>query len=62
MLSHQLHPGQTYSLTGNVKSLGRPLQEALLFLFWGSVALEVTGDFPERFLNLCAQRQVAFCG
>lgn len=26
----------------------------------GSVALEVTGAFPERFLNLCAQRGVAF--
>ena len=29
-------------------------------LFRGSVALEVTGAFPERFLNLCAQRGVAF--
>ena len=32
----------------------------LINLLRGSVALEVTGDFPERFLNLCAQRQVAF--
>lgn len=29
-------------------------------LLRGSVALEVTGAFPERFLNLCAQRGVAF--
>lgn len=29
-------------------------------LFRGSVDLEVTGAFPERFLNLCAQRGVAF--
>ena len=29
-------------------------------LFRGSVRLEVTGDFPERFLNLCAQRGTAF--
>lgn len=32
----------------------------IINLLRGSVALEVTGDFPERFLNLCAQRQVAF--
>jgi len=31
-------------------------------LLRGSVALEVTGAFPERFLNLCAQRQVPFWG
>lgn len=31
-------------------------------LLRGSVALEVTGDFPERFLNLCAQRGVSFWG
>lgn len=29
-------------------------------LLRGSAALEVTGAFPERFLNLCAQRGVAF--
>lgn len=29
-------------------------------LLRGSAALEVTGQFPERFLNLCAQRGVAF--
>lgn len=29
-------------------------------LLRGSVALEVTGPFPERFLNLCAQAAVAF--
>lgn len=29
-------------------------------LFRGSVRLRVAGDFPERFLNLCAQRRVAF--
>lgn len=29
-------------------------------LLRGSVALEVTGPFPERFLNLCAQGAVAF--
>ena len=28
----------------------------------GSVRLEVTGAFPERFLNLCAQRGVQFWG
>ncbi len=31
-------------------------------LLRGSVRLEVTGAFPERFLNLCAQRSVAFWG
>ena len=31
-------------------------------LFRGSVRLEVSGDFPERFLNLCAQRGTAFWG
>lgn len=31
-------------------------------LLRGSVRLEVTGAFPERFLNLCAQRGVAFWG
>lgn len=30
--------------------------------FRGSVRLEVTGAFPERFLNLCAQGGVAFWG
>lgn len=29
-------------------------------LIRGSVRMEVTGDFPERFLNLCAQRGTAF--
>lgn len=29
-------------------------------LLRGSARLEVTGDFPERFLNLCAQRGTAF--
>ena len=29
-------------------------------LLRGSVRLEVTGAFPERFLNLCAQRGAAF--
>ncbi len=29
-------------------------------LLRGSVRLEVAGEFPERFLNLCAQRGVAF--
>lgn len=29
-------------------------------LLRGSVRLRVTGDFPERFLNLCAQRSVSF--
>ncbi len=32
----------------------------LVNLLRGSVALEVTGPFPERFLNLCAQAPVAF--
>lgn len=31
-------------------------------LLRGSVRLEVTGAFPERFLNLCAQRGAAFWG
>ncbi len=31
-------------------------------LFRGSVRLEVSGAFPERFLNLCAQRGAAFWG
>jgi len=31
-------------------------------LLRGSVSLEVTGAFPERFLNLCAQRRIAFWG
>ncbi len=31
-------------------------------LLRGSVRLEVTGDFPERFLNLCAQRGKSFWG
>ena len=31
-------------------------------LLRGSVRLEVTGAFPERFLNLCAQRGVSFWG
>lgn len=31
-------------------------------LLRGSVSLEVTGEFPERFLNLCAQRGSAFWG
>lgn len=31
-------------------------------LLRGSVRLEVTGDFPERFLNLCAQRGTRFWG
>ena len=31
-------------------------------LLRGSVELEVQGAFPERFLNLCAQRGVAFWG
>ena len=31
-------------------------------LLRGSVKLEVVGAFPERFLNLCAQRGVAFWG
>ena len=26
----------------------------------GSVRLEVSGAFPERFLNLCAQRGIVF--
>ncbi len=34
----------------------------LVNLLRGSVALEVTGEFPERFLNLCAQRGTAFWG
>ncbi len=34
----------------------------LVNLLRGSVALQVTGAFPERFLNLCAQRGVAFWG
>ena len=29
-------------------------------LLRGSIELEVTGDFPERFLNLCAQRGISF--
>ena len=29
-------------------------------LLRGSVRLSVTGAFPERFLNLCAQRGAAF--
>ena len=32
----------------------------MINLFRGSVEMEVTGAFPERFLNLCAQRGVAF--
>lgn len=32
----------------------------LVNLLRGSVELEVTGDFPERFLNLCAQRGISF--
>lgn len=36
--------------------------QQLVNLFRGSVRLEVTGDFPERFLNLCAQRGAAFWG
>ena len=28
----------------------------------GSTLIEVSGTFPERFINLCAQRQVAFWG
>lgn len=31
-------------------------------LLRGSVRLEVAGEFPERFLNLCAQRGAAFWG
>lgn len=34
----------------------------LINLFRGSVRLTVSGDFPERFLNLCAQKQIAFWG
>jgi len=36
--------------------------KSVVNLLRGSVALEVTGDFPERFLNLCAQRGTAFWG
>ncbi len=36
--------------------------DELVNLLRGSVRLEVTGAFPERFLNLCAQRGVAFWG
>lgn len=32
----------------------------IINLMRGSVRLTVLGDFPERFLNLCAQRRVAF--
>lgn len=32
----------------------------LVNLMRGSVRLTVSGDFPERFLNLCAQKRVAF--
>lgn len=32
----------------------------IINLFRGSVRLEVTGAFPERFLNLCAQRGTVF--
>lgn len=34
----------------------------LINLFRGSVNLTVSGDFPERFLNLCAQECVPFWG
>lgn len=34
----------------------------LVNLLRGSIRLTVTGDFPERFLNLCAQRGVSFWG
>lgn len=34
--------------------------QALINYLRGSVSVVVTGAFPERFLNLCAQRQVAF--
>ena len=36
--------------------------QKLINLLRGSVRLEVAGAFPERFLNLCAQRGVAFWG
>ena len=34
----------------------------LINFFRGSVRIEVTGAFPERFVNLCAQQRVAFWG
>lgn len=37
------------------------LQKMINFLR-GSVRVEVAGPFPERFLNLCAQRSIAFWG
>ena len=36
--------------------------QKLINFFRGSVRLEVTGAFPERFLNLCAQHRVPFWG
>lgn len=34
--------------------------QALINFFRGSVSVVIAGAFPERFLNLCAQRRVAF--
>lgn len=34
----------------------------IINFFRGSIRLTVQGDFPERFLNLCAQARVAFWG
>ena len=36
--------------------------QTLINFFRGSALVEVKGVFPERFLNLCAQRRVAFWG
>ena len=34
--------------------------QAIINFLRGSVLFTVTGAFPERFLNLCAQRGVGF--
>ena len=34
--------------------------QKIINFFRGSVRLEVTGPFPERFLNLCAQNYLSF--
>lgn len=36
--------------------------QKIINFFRGSVLYTVTGAFPERFLNLCAQNAVAFWG
>ena len=35
--------------------------QAIINFLRGSVLFTVTGAFPERFLNLCAQAGVGFC-